>query len=74
MSLDAAFHEVNPLWPGEAPTTGQERGKRLAGKILTWALVILIVIWVISNPTAAGSQVHSWITDISNFFTHLARG
>jgi hypothetical protein len=46
----------------------------LAGKVLTWALVILIVIWVISNPTAAGSQVHSWITDISNFFTHLARG
>jgi L-asparagine transporter-like permease len=50
------------------------KGKRLAGRILTWALIILIVIWVISNPTAAGSQVHSWITDISNFFTHLARG
>jgi hypothetical protein len=46
----------------------------LVGKVLGWAVIILIVIWVISNPSAAGNSVHDWITDIINFFTHLARG
>jgi len=46
----------------------------LAAKIIGWAVVILIVIWIISNPTAAGTSVHTWITDIVSFFTHLARG
>jgi uncharacterized membrane protein len=47
---------------------------RLAAKIIGWIVVILIVIWIISDPTAAGTSVHNWITDIVSFFTHLARG
>ncbi len=39
-----------------------------------WAIVILIVIWVISNPSRAGSDVHTWATDIVSFFSHLASG
>jgi hypothetical protein len=47
---------------------------RLVAKIIGWVVVILIVIWIISDPTAAGTSVHNWITDIVSFFTHLARG
>ena len=43
-------------------------------KIIGWAVVILIVIWIVSDPAAAGASVHGWIDDIISFFTHLARG
>jgi hypothetical protein len=43
-------------------------------KIIGWVVVILIVIWVVSNPGAAGNSVHDWIADIISFFQHLANG
>jgi hypothetical protein len=43
---------------------------RLAG----WIIVILIVVWIVSNPAAAGDSVHGWAQDVVAFFTHLARG
>lgn len=43
-------------------------------QIIGWVVVILIVVWILSNPTAAGTTVHNWITDIVSFFQHLARG
>jgi hypothetical protein len=46
----------------------------LVGKVLGWAVIILIVIWIVSSPGAAGNSVHGWINDIISFFTHLARG
>lgn len=46
----------------------------MIGKIIGWIIIILIVVWVISNPTGAGHAVHTWITDILSFFTHLASG
>jgi hypothetical protein len=42
--------------------------------IVGWAVVILIVVWIVSNPTAAGTSVHGWAADAVAFFTHLARG
>jgi hypothetical protein len=39
-----------------------------------WAIVLLIVIWVISNPARAGTDVHNWAADILSFFSHLAGG
>jgi len=46
----------------------------LVSKVIGWAAVILIIVWIFSNPTAAGTTVHNWITDIVSFFQHLARG
>ena len=46
----------------------------MLGKVLGWGVVILIIIWVVSNPGAAGNSVHSWIGDVFSFFQHLARG
>jgi len=41
-------------------------------KVLGWAAVILIVVWIVSNPAVAGNSVHAWVTDIVTFFRHLA--
>jgi len=46
----------------------------LIGKVLSWVIIILIVVWIISDPAKAGTQVHGWIQDIVDFFTHLASG
>lgn len=49
-------------------------GKPLITKIAGWVVVILIVVWIISDPSGAGADVHGWINDIISFFTHLAHG
>lgn len=43
-------------------------------KILTWAAVILVVVWIISSPAKAGADVHNWITNLVTFFQSLANG
>lgn len=40
-------------------------------KILTYGIVLLIVVWVVSNPALAGDTVHSWISGIITFVRHL---
>ena len=56
-----------------ASLTGRERG-RLIGKIISWSIGILIVVWIVSRPVTAGNDVHMWISDIVSFFSHLASG
>lgn len=46
----------------------------LVAKVLGWVVVILIIVWIISDPSGAGADVHAWVTDIISFFTHLAHG
>ncbi len=41
-------------------------------KIVGWIIVVLIVVWIITNPSSAGDTVHGWITGIIDFFRHLA--
>lgn len=41
-------------------------------RILGWIAIILIVVWILSNPAGAGSTVHAWITGIVDFFAHIA--
>ena len=41
-------------------------------KIVGWVIVILIVVWIVSNPSSAGDSVHGWVTGIIDFFKHLA--
>ena len=43
-------------------------------KILTWVAIIVVVVWIVSNPAKAGTDVHNWITSIVSFFTSLANG
>lgn len=43
-------------------------------RILGWAAVALIVVWIISDPAKAGADVHNWIANLVTFFTSLANG
>jgi hypothetical protein len=53
---------------------GWQEADHLVPKILGWIVIILIVVWILSNPAGAGSTVHGWITGIISFFQHLAGG
>jgi hypothetical protein len=44
----------------------------LLGRILGIIVAVLIIVWIVSNPAAAGDTVHSWITGLLTFFRHLA--
>lgn len=37
-------------------------------------IVILVIVWIASNPSGAGSDVHKWVNDIFTFFSHIAKG
>jgi hypothetical protein len=40
-------------------------------RVISVAIVILIAIWILSNPAAAGDTIHGWITGVITFFHHL---
>jgi hypothetical protein len=68
-----------PIWVGVRPGTSsvaafEWRRKRVLMKIIGWLVGILIVVWVVSSPSRAGNDVHSWVAGILSFFQHLARG
>ena len=44
--------------------------KKLGG----WVAGVLIAVWITSDPGGAGDNVHTWISDILTFLTHLAHG
>jgi hypothetical protein len=44
----------------------------LLGRILGIIVGVLIIVWIVSNPAAAGDAVHGWITGVITFFRHLA--
>ena len=48
------------------------REARAVQKVLGWIVAILLVVWIVSNPAAAGNTLHSWVTGIITFFQHLA--
>jgi hypothetical protein len=62
--------KIATLGPKPRRRTENTMMSRLAG----WIIVILIVVWIVSNPAAAGTSVHGWATDVVAFLTHLARG
>ena len=43
-------------------------------KLLGIIVVVLIVVWIVSVPVAAGNDVHNWIAGILSFFQHLSSG
>lgn len=53
------------------PAAGRE-ARALLQRILGIIVAILVIVWIVSNPTSAGDTVHSWVTGIITFFQHLA--
>jgi hypothetical protein len=47
-------------------------GRPLLQKVAGWIVAILVIVWIISDPAAAGNTVHDWIAGIITFFEHLA--
>jgi hypothetical protein len=46
-------------------------GEQPVFRVLGIIAAFVIVIWIISNPAAAGSTVHGWYSGILTFFHHL---
>ena len=46
----------------------------MIAKIVGWIVAIVIIVWIVSDPAKAGTDVHNWVLDIVNFFTHLVSG
>jgi hypothetical protein len=44
----------------------------LLARLIGFIVAILIIVWIVSNPAAAGDIVHGWITGLLTFFRHLA--
>jgi hypothetical protein len=44
----------------------------LLSRLIGFVVAILIIVWIVSNPAAAGDTVHGWITGLLTFFRHLA--
>lgn len=47
-------------------------GCPLLQKVAGWIVAVLVIVWIISSPAAAGNAVHGWIAGIITFFEHLA--
>jgi hypothetical protein len=40
-------------------------------KVVRWLVIIVIVVWVASNPVHAGDAVNQWFHAADTFFHHL---
>ena len=43
-------------------------------KLLGVIVCLLVVVWIVTTPVAAGNDVHGWVSGILEFFTHLSSG
>ena len=41
-------------------------------RLIGIVVAILIIVWIVSNPAAAGDTVHGWIVGLFTFFRHLS--
>jgi len=44
----------------------------LLSKVVGWIIVILLIVWIITDPARAGIDWHIWATNLGIFFSHLA--
>jgi hypothetical protein len=44
----------------------------LLSRLIGIIVAILIIVWIVSNPAAAGDSVHGWIAGLFTFFRHLS--
>ena len=48
------------------------RGERLhLSKVMAWIVVILLIIWIFSDPSRAGHDARVWATNLGSFFTQI---
>jgi hypothetical protein len=40
-------------------------------RLLGIIVAIVIIVWIVSSPAAAGNSVHGWISGIVTFFHHM---
>jgi hypothetical protein len=45
----------------------------LLSRLIGIIAAILITVWIVSNPAAAGDSVHGWISGLFTFFHHLSQ-
>ena len=68
--------EAWPRVPERGPLSAAARqgleARTLLQRLLGIIVAVLIVVWIVSNPAAAGDTVHGWITGIVTFFQHLS--
>jgi len=50
----------------------KREARALLSKIVGIIVAVLIVVWIVSNPAAAGDTVHGWLSGLITFFHHLA--
>jgi hypothetical protein len=43
----------------------------LLQKLIGALVAVVIIVWIVSNPAAAGDSVHGWISGIVTFFHHM---
>jgi hypothetical protein len=43
----------------------------LLQRVIGIIVAVLIVVWIVSDPAAAGNTVHGWFTGLITFFRHL---
>lgn len=46
----------------------------MVAKIVGWLIIIILVIWAIGDPAAAGHAVHTAIAGLISFATHAGKG
>ena len=56
----------DPCW-----SMGSGGEQKLLQRVLGILVAVLIVVWIVSNPAAAGNSIHGWITGLFTFFHHL---
>jgi hypothetical protein len=70
------------FWSGSLPGTSDRHSsaaaepvweaRPLLAKVIGIIVAVLIIVWIVSNPAAAGDIVHGWISGLITFFHHLA--
>ncbi|MEP7024010.1 MAG: hypothetical protein ABJB47_09420 [Actinomycetota bacterium] len=41
-------------------------------RIFIIALLLMVVVWIVSNPAVAGDTVRGWINSFTTFFQHIS--
>lgn len=50
---------------------GRQYRQGMFQKVVSWTVIILLAIWLVSDPSGAASDLNGWVTGISEFFRHL---
>jgi hypothetical protein len=46
---------------------------RILKKVITWAIVIFIVFYLVTQPTSSANLLHGWYKDIHSIGSSLAK-